>query len=52
MEFMESKIANWVAEMETLTKIARTEPQAAYAALTQGLIGKWLYVIRIIPGDI
>ena len=36
--------------METLTKIARTEPQSAYAALTHGLIGKWLYAMRTIPG--
>ena len=49
-EFMKSKIANWVAEMETLTKIARIEPQAAYAAFTHGIIGKWLYVMRTIPG--
>ena len=49
-EFVKSKIAKWILEMETLTKIARTEPQAAYAALTHGLIGKWLYAMRTIPG--
>ena len=51
-EFIEAyatqKIANWVKEIENLTTLARTNPHAAYAALTHGVIGKWLYFMRTI----
>ena len=51
-EFIEAyatqKIANWVKEIENLTTLARTHPHAAYAALTHGVIGKWLYFMRTI----
>ena len=42
------KIANWVKETENLTTLARTNPHAAYAALTHGVIGKWLNFMRTI----
>ena len=35
--------------MERLSLIAITQPQAAYTALTHGLIHKWTYVARTVP---
>jgi len=37
-DFMVTKITSWVDELENLSEVAKTEPQAAYAALTHGLI--------------
>ena len=35
-------------EIENLTAISRTHPHAAYAALTHGVIGRWLYFMRTV----
>jgi len=47
-------VREWVAEIEELTSYAVTQPQAAYAALTQGEMEKWNYLTCIIPdiGDL
>ena len=42
--FVKAKISSWMSESEELCKIARTEPQAAYSALTHGFISKWTYI--------
>ena len=34
-------VDGWVKEVETLAKYASSEPQAAYAAFTIGLVHKW-----------
>ena len=36
-------------EVRTLSRIARTEPQAAYSAFTHGLAGRWNYLTRLSP---
>ena len=46
-EFVLEKVTNWVHELDRLAKFALTEPHAAFAALTHGLVGRWLYVIRV-----
>ena len=46
---METKIDEWVNEVETLANIARREPHAAYSAFTHGLANRWLYVMRTVP---
>ena len=46
-EFISNNVARWVSEIEHLTKIAQSQPHAAFAALTHGLLGKWLYMIRV-----
>ena len=38
--YVQQKVAGWVREVECLSTIATTHPQAAYAALTHGLISK------------
>ena len=39
-ESFRMQIIDWVAEVQYLAKFARTEPQAAFAAFTHGLISK------------
>ena len=48
-DFMATKIFTWVDELENLSKVAETEPHAAYAALTHGLTAKWTYLVRTTP---
>ena len=47
-EFVSSKVATWVYEITQLAEIAKQEPQAAYAAFTQGLRHRWTYVMRTV----
>ena len=49
--YLSEKIQTWSAELEALSSIANTQPQAALAALTHGLISRWVYVLRTIEGS-
>ena len=40
----------WVAEIERLSSIAKTEPHAVHAAFTHGILGHWLYLVRSVDG--
>ena len=48
--YVRRKVTGWVHEVERLSSIANTQPHAAYAAFTHGLISKWTYLARTIPG--
>ena len=43
------KVYEWSQEIENLTTIAQTQPHAAYAAYTHGMVSKWSYLSRIVP---
>ena len=45
--FLQSKVDEWREEVEMLVTIAQTQPQAAYAAFTHGIVSKWNYVFHI-----
>ena len=45
-EFIQEQVSQWVAEVKTLSSVAKTQPQAAYAAYTHGLAGKWTNLSR------
>ena len=47
--YVQQKINGWVTEEEHLSFIAISQPQAAYVALTHGVITKWTYLARTIP---
>lgn len=47
--YVEEKVTEWKREVERLSEIAMTQPQAAYAALTHGLVSKWTYLARTTP---
>ena len=40
IEAMKEKVSEWVTEIEELSRIGHTQPHAAYAALTHGIIGR------------
>ena len=46
---MTKKVQEWVEEIDTLSSIAQSQPHAAFAGLTHGLISKWNYLQRAIP---
>ena len=45
-EFVAGKVESFVEEIDTLSKIAEMYPQAAYAAFSHGIVGKWRYIMR------
>ena len=45
-EYVKEKVENWVSEIETLAKIAVSQPQAAYSAFISGYMHKFTYLIR------
>ncbi len=40
-QFIRDKVEHWSNELKTLSEIATTQPQAAYAAFTHGFFSKW-----------
>ena len=46
--FVQEKVNEWVKEIKTLSNFAKTEPQAAYTALTHGVKHRWNYLLRTI----
>ena len=45
----EKKVSEWMSCVNQLTDIAKTQPHAAFAALTHGLMSKWTYLSRTTP---
>ena len=48
-KYVDSKITSWVEEIDSLCHIAQSQPHAAYAAFTQGVMNKWNFVLGTIP---
>ena len=44
----EKKVASWCEELKSLSSIAKSYPQAAYAALTHGVMSHWMYYFRTV----
>ena len=44
-----TKVNQWIEEINRLATIAQLQPQSAYSALTNGLMSKWKYLMRVIP---
>ena len=44
--YVQCKVEQWCEELQELCSFAETHPQAAYAALTHGLVSKWTYLAR------
>ena len=45
--FLQCKVDEWKEELEILVNIAQSQPLAAYAAYTHGVMSKWNYIFRI-----
>ena len=48
-KYVSSKVSEWSSCVNTLSDIAKSQPQAAYSALTHGLLNKWTYLSRVLP---
>ena len=48
-QFVHNKIEQWSNELKLLSSIATTQPHAAHAAFTHGLVSKWTFLTRTIP---
>ena len=44
--FVNGKVQEWVAELDTLSQFADSQPHDAYSALTHGLYSKWNYLAK------
>ena len=48
-EYVKSKVESWMSNTTLLSEIAKSQPQAAFSALTHGLLSKWTYFSRVVP---
>ena len=46
---VESKVNEWISNIQCLATVAVTQPHAAFSALTHGLTSRWTYLSRTIP---
>ena len=42
-------MTEWSSCVNTFSDIAKSQPQAAFSALTHGLLSKWTYLCRVLP---
>ena len=47
--YVNTLVNNWIADVNALAKIAKTEPQCAYAAYVYGLSKRWAFICRTTP---
>ena len=47
-QYCQEKVDTWLKEMESLTEISKSEPNAAYVAFTKGFESKFTYYLRTI----
>ena len=47
--YVKTKVKEWISYIDQLGLIAKTQPHAAFSALTHGLSSKWTYLSRTIP---
>ena len=43
------KVSEWIAQLEQLIKIAKTQPHSAFSAFNHGLHHRYTYIMRTIP---
>ena len=48
--FVNDKVKEWSDELFRLSEIGLTQPHAAYSALTHGLLRRWTFLSRTMPG--
>ena len=45
--YFAAKVEEWKEEIKTLASFAKAQSHAGHAALTHGLIGHWIYALRV-----
>ena len=48
-EYVSSKVREWSSSINILSDIAKSQPHAAFSALTHGLLSKWTYLSHVVP---
>ena len=48
--YVNGKVKEWSDELSKLSEISLTQPHSAYSALTHGLLGRWTFLSRTLPG--
>ena len=48
-EYVNSKVKAWSSSINMLSEIAKSQPHAAFSALTHGLLRKWTYLSHVVP---
>ena len=49
-QYVQAKVAKWVDQLDRLSVIAQSDPQAAYSAFVHGFQNSWIYLARCVPG--
>ena len=47
--FVQDKVNQWIVNVQSLSKMAEKQPQAAFSALTKSLQCEWQFLQRVIP---
>ena len=47
--YVSKKVEKWKNKIEKLSEIAKSQPHAAYTALTKGLCSRWNFLLRAVP---
>ena len=48
-QFVSQNVTQWIGEIEKFSKIANSQPHAAFGEITHGLSNKWSYLSRTTP---
>ena len=48
-QYIKNKVESWVKDLQSLSKYAQDDPQAAYSAFTKGLSSRWAHFQRTVP---
>ena len=43
------KVQNWGKQVENLAKFAESQPHAAFSTFAHGVVGGWMYFMRMVP---
>ena len=48
-EYVNAKVQSWSSSITLLSETAKSQPHAAFSAVTHGLLSKWTYLSRVTP---
>ena len=50
-QWLNDQIQKWIQSVEKLSKVARTQPQAAFVAMTKSLQMEWTFIQRVMKNS-
>jgi len=48
-QYIKNKVKSWVKDLQSLSKHAKDDPQAAYSAFTKAVSSRWTHFQRTMP---